>query len=192
MFSKLVRRVHLYLGLFLTPWIAMYALSTIAMNHRDSFGKEPPVFAVEAERRFEGALPESDPRASARVLLASLSLDGAHTVRKAPDGTLTIQRLDPVTPRRVTYRPETKALRIERQVFRTNQFLERMHRKRGYAQDYLADDLWAATVDLTIAAIVLWGLTGLWMWWELKAARALGAICAAAGIGLFAFYLSVL
>jgi hypothetical protein len=192
MFSKLVRRVHLYLGLFLTPWIAMYALSTIAMNHRDSFGKEPPLFEIESERKFEGVLPESDHLASARILLASLSLEGAHTVRRAMDGTLTIQRLDPVAPRRITYRPGSKLLRIERQAFHTNQFLERMHRKRGYQQDYLTDDLWAATVDLTIAAIVLWALTGLWMWWELKAARALGAVIAAAGAALFAFYLGAL
>ena len=192
MLSKLIRRVHLYLGLFLAPWIAMYSISTMAMNHREAFGKAPPVFELESERVFDGVMPEAGAAAKARVLLASLSLDGANSARQAADGSLTIQRLDPVTPRRITYRPETKAVRVERQVFRANQFLERMHRKRGYQQDYLTDDLWAATVDLTIAAILLWALTGLWMWWELKAARALGAVCAAAGVALFAFYLGVL
>ena len=32
MFSKIVRRTHMYLALFLAPWILMYALSTVAPN----------------------------------------------------------------------------------------------------------------------------------------------------------------
>ena len=34
MFSKILRRTHMYLALFLAPWVLMYALSTAAMNHR--------------------------------------------------------------------------------------------------------------------------------------------------------------
>lgn len=37
MFSKFVRRSHMYLALFLTPSILMYALSTLAMTHRAAF-----------------------------------------------------------------------------------------------------------------------------------------------------------
>jgi hypothetical protein len=32
---QLVRRVHMYLGLFLAPWMFMYAVSTLVMNHRE-------------------------------------------------------------------------------------------------------------------------------------------------------------
>ena len=31
-FSKILRRTHLYLALFLTPWVLMYAVSTLARN----------------------------------------------------------------------------------------------------------------------------------------------------------------
>ena len=31
-FSKIIRRVHMYLALFLAPWMLMYALSTLAMR----------------------------------------------------------------------------------------------------------------------------------------------------------------
>src|SRR5262245_53684615 len=31
MFSKIIRRSHMYLALFLMPWVLMYALSTMAM-----------------------------------------------------------------------------------------------------------------------------------------------------------------
>jgi hypothetical protein len=39
MISKLLRRSHMYLALFLTPWMLVYALSTMGMNHRQYFTK---------------------------------------------------------------------------------------------------------------------------------------------------------
>ncbi len=42
MTSKLLRRIHLYLALFLTPWIRMYAVSTFAMNHGAGLGDLHP------------------------------------------------------------------------------------------------------------------------------------------------------
>jgi len=37
MFSTVVRRTHMYLGLFLFPWVLMYSVSTLVMNHRAVF-----------------------------------------------------------------------------------------------------------------------------------------------------------
>jgi len=51
--SHLVHRVHLYLGLFLAPWMLMYALSTLFMEHRpfvqSFYATEKPQFTVERE-----------------------------------------------------------------------------------------------------------------------------------------------
>ena len=38
MFSKVIRRTHMYVALFLAPWVLMYALSTMVMNHRCRYG----------------------------------------------------------------------------------------------------------------------------------------------------------
>ena len=64
----------------------------------------------------------------------------------------------------------------------------RFHRRRGYTTGYGLDTVWAVSVDLFIAAMVLWVLSGFWMWWEMKATRVLGAVAAVAGAALFAFY----
>jgi hypothetical protein len=42
--------------------------------------------------------------------------------------------------------------------------------------------LWAIGVDAMFVSMVFWGFSGLFMWWQLKAVRRLGAIVAAAGI----------
>ena len=73
--------------------------------------------------------------------------------------------------------------------FRSNAFLERFHRRRGYATGYGLDTAWAVTVDLAIVAMVFWVLSGLWMWWEMKVTRRLGTAALAAGAGLLALFL---
>ncbi len=74
-------------------------------------------------------------------------------------------------------------------IFRSNAFLERFHRRRGFATGYGLDTAWAVAVDLAIVAMVFWVLSGLWMWWEMKATWRLGTAAVAAGAGPFAFFL---
>jgi len=67
-----------------------------------------------------------------------------------------------------------------------------MHRRRGFQTPYALDDTWAFTVDVFIAGVIFWALSGLWMWWELKVTRKLGAIALSGGVALFALFLTVL
>ena len=90
------------------------------------------------------------------------------------------------------YTAADKKVVIEKLEFSGAGFLERMHRRRGFQHNYLLEDLWAVSVDLTIAALLLLSFSGLWMWWELRVTRPLGAIALGTGIALFAIFLSVL
>lgn len=194
--SLVIRRTHMYLALFLFPWMLMYALSTAAMNHRALFveaGAPPLQYEKERQIVYDGVFSENaDLRTVSRQILASLDLDGAHGVNRRKDGAIVINRNDLTTPRRLTYSPADGTILIERLPHRANAFLERFHRRRGYATGYALDTVWAVTVDVVIVAMVFWVLSGLWMWWELKVTRPLGAIAFLAGVGVFALYLSTL
>src|SRR5688572_3459503 len=196
-FSLLIRRTHMYLALFLFPWLLMYALSTAAMNHRalfvDASGAGAPQFERERELVYDGVFPDqTDLRAISRQILTSLDLDGAHGVTRRKDGAIAITRADLLTPRRLVYTPADRRIVIDKMPHRTNALLERFHRRRGYATGYALDTVWAVSVDLVIAAMVFWVLSGLWMWWEMKATRLVGAAAMLGGVGLFALYLFLL
>jgi hypothetical protein len=197
MFSRLVRRTHMYLALFLAPWMVMYAVSTLVMNHRavfvERYGSGPVPFHKERELVYDGSFsPDVDLKMISRQILTSLDLDGAHGVTRRKDGAIVINRNDLITPRRITFTPDTRTVLVEHQERRPNAFLERFHRRRGYATGYRLDTLWAVTVDAVIVAMVFWALSGLWMWWEMKVTRALGALAFLGGIGLFTLYLVLL
>ncbi len=176
----------------------MYTASTFVMNHRAWFHPTepppPPRYVVEREVDDPGEFPPGATSPEiARQLLAMLNLDGAHqVVRPFSPTKVVINRLDPITPRRITYHALDHRVVVEKMIFEGPRFLEQMHRRRGFQHDYVLEDLWAASVDLTIVALVALALTGLWMWWELRVTRRWGAIALAAGCGLFALFLAVL
>jgi hypothetical protein len=189
--SKLLRRVHLYLALFLTPWVLMYLASTLAMNHRS--GPAPaPRWELVSRGTYDGVFPEkASHHAIARQILTSLGMDGAHQA-SLQNRAVVVQRFAALAPVRLTYCPDTRELTVEKQASSTTAFLERMHRRRGYQHPYAFEDTWAFSVDLFIFAILFWAFSGLWLWWELKVTRLLGAVALISGIAIFAFLAVVL
>jgi len=187
MFSRVVRRTHMYLALFLTPWMLGYATSTIVMNHRMP---RPSNFVKEQERTYPNTFePGTPPREIAQQILADLDMDGAFGVQgPAPDGRLTINRQVLLAPRRITFTPADRKVVVERQDLETSGFLNRFHRRRGYQPPFAADKAMAVSVDAVIIAMVFWALSGLWMWWEMRATRWWGLACITTGIGIFVLF----
>jgi hypothetical protein len=125
----------------------------------------------------------------ARQILADLHLAGAFGVQgPAPDGRITINRQGMLSPRRITFTPRDRRIVVERMELETSGFLNRFHRRRGYQQPYAADVAMAVSVDAVIVAMLFWALSGLWMWWEMRATRWWGLAAAATGIGIFTFF----
>ncbi len=177
----------MYLALFLTPWMIGYAASTLLMNHEAG---RPVVYEPERAQRYDVKFePGTPPRVVAAQVLSDLDLDGTFNVAPAPpDGKLTITRQDIVTPRRVTFYPAEQRVTVERAKVDSVGYLYRFHRRRGYEPPYAADRAMAISVDLVIAAMVFWALSGLWMWWEMRATRLWGLACALTGAGIFVFF----
>ena len=71
----------MYLALCLFPWVLMYALSTLVMNHRALFvaryGPGAPPYETERTIRYDGAFSEdAAPREIAQTILAALARNG--------------------------------------------------------------------------------------------------------------------
>ena len=195
--SLILRRIHLYLALFLMPWILMYALSTVVMNHRGWFEDYYGGHTVEWERIHEESytldLPEGSNRNdAAKVILEHLNLEGAFSSRGRLDRRITITRENPFDTRRIVYDAGNEQLLVARRLSRLPVILESLHRRRGYGHDILTEDLWAFSVDLVIVAMLFWSGSGIWMWWEMSVTRRLGAIALGAGVALYALFLLTL
>jgi hypothetical protein len=94
--------------------------------------------------------------------------------------------------RRLTFDASINKITIEREEFRTPTILERLHRRRGYNQPYALEDTWGFTVDVAVATMVFWSLSGIWLAWELKTTRIWGAISFVVGLGLFVVFAALI
>jgi hypothetical protein len=193
--SRLIRRVHLYLALFLTPWMLIYALSGLVLNHnqavRSFYGERIGGFEKVEERPYTAAFSEdADPRLIGSQILEHLGLTGTFNVQGAANAPrLVINRNAAFAHHRVTYVRAENRLLVEKQAFSAPIFLNRAHFRHGYGQPFLSARIWAVIVDLAVVAMVFWVVSGIWMWWEIKPARLTGAVFAALGWGMFALLL---
>jgi hypothetical protein len=96
---KIVRRTHMYAGLFMAPWVAMYGFSGLIFNHGNWFA---PGGGNAASKPIEWrvdvtALPQwPEPDALARKVVAALNAAGkdkagATKFRLSPEGAPKLQ-----------------------------------------------------------------------------------------------------
>ena len=188
----------MYLGLFLAPWMLLYALSTLAMAHRpfvqSFYATDRPQFTVEREMDYSRSFATGmTTQAKADLILQDLGLKGRYSVPNVKEGApIIINRQHALASRRIKFDPTTSRITIEREEFRGLNFLERMHRRRGFQDPYVVEDTWAFSVDLTVLTLVFWGLSGIWLWWGIRQTRVWGAISLAFGIALFATFLALI
>ncbi len=183
----------MYLALFLTPWMLMYALSTMAMQHRSWFSGEgePLEYVLDRTTTYDGEFaPDATPKQKGEQLLMHMDTPGQFQAKELDGGKLEVVRFNPMRNRRLTFDPADNSLVFETSVVRADRALEALHRVHGYQSGFASRTAWAVIVDLVIAGIVFWCLSGLWLWWQLKVTRRIGAVCAAAGLLCFVVFLA--
>ena len=184
--NLLFRRTHLYLGLLLIPWLLIYALSTVALNHSESFrayrAAEPQWLPLWEKNYALAALPDpSGLRATAQRILDDHGLRGGFGVRRQ-GARLNLNVQNFWHPLRLTYDFETQKLRAEQKRFAWLDVLIRLHERAGYGHGGFLNNLWAFFVDLFCLATLAWIGTGLYLWWKLSATRTWGWLALGGGL----------
>jgi hypothetical protein len=190
-FDRINRRTHLYLGLVLVPWMLMFGASSFIISHQGWFRSpvDPPWESL-FDRPYQRPVPDQgDLRAVARAILQDCDRNGAFKVERPKPAELRITQLRFWDHTRIKYLIPEQRLTAERQPFRWDQALVRMHFRTGYQQPSFGTFAWAAFVDLTCVALLLWVASGLIMWWRLTRLRVWGAV--ALGAGILSFLLLV-
>ena len=277
----MVRRLHLYVGLFLMPWVVMFGFTGMLFNHQDLWPdlpsehleadklpaalttefvtpddlsrqvaeaiaeeagvdviptspgewSNPMLFFVERWDTPEGSdhngerailsvdpvgaeaewirqklgvephpslLPElkritleDNPFPAARRAAADVFRDAGYEVGEMakPRGHFKLNFLAEVDgePARVTYVLRDGHVDLTaydgEDGLTLRQFLLRLHTTHGQPPHWNARRLAAALVDVTGVALIMWCITGVVMWWQIKRTRVIGSLVIAASIG---------
>jgi len=190
--NTFMRLTHLYTGLFLAPWLLIYATSGFVLNHhhwiRDKLGVTSPKW--EQVREVQFTPPQGftrDPTERAAAILRLVDLEGPHHVMGPPnDQRMVINRVSGAGNYRVTWYPRRSLIVVQRQLpFSFYRLLHFLHFRHGYDQRHLPTLIWGVIVDVVTISMWLWVLTGLYIWFKVPRRRLLGSLCVIGGSVLF-------
>ncbi len=190
--DRLMRTLHLYTGLFLVPWIIVYAASAFMLNHHkliaDAVGLEPPKWSV--QKRLDFTPPDdfpSEPEAQAQAILNMLDLDGPHRFQGKPlPRGFTVFRISGGGNYRIRWERPRRQVIVERQApFSALRFVNYLHFRCGFQQPYLSLRAWAVVVDVVVFSMLLWVFSGVYIWWRMPRRRRWGLFWFLAGVLLF-------
>jgi hypothetical protein len=194
-FPHFNRRLHLYLGLTLVPWFVMYGVSSIPFAHNQFFeardkAKGLPLWTTRLEQKYSIDIPANgELRPVAARVVKDFGLDGAYgAYRQGPDQiNVFVHSFRHVTQAR--YLIAEQKIVVEDRRFRLDQFLTGMHGRGGFEQEGILNTAWGAMVDVACFGMLLWVLTGLYMWWSLPGLRKWGWVAFLGGVCSFALFM---
>ena len=190
--DRIMRSTHLYTGLFLAPWLLVYATSGLFLNHhqwfREKFGVTPPKWDVVREVKFvpSETFPTA-PAEQAEAILRHVELEGAHHIMGTPNAQrMMINRISGGGNYRITWHRDRDLIIVQRlQPFSFYRLVHFLHFRSGFRQSQWPHLVWGMMVDAVTITMWLWVLTGLYIWFRVPRKRALGSLCVIGGSVLF-------
>ncbi|HEY1214816.1 MAG TPA: PepSY domain-containing protein [Bryobacteraceae bacterium] len=188
-FDKLNRRTHLYSGLVLIPWFLLYAISGFVFNHPSTFASSDQGEAKWStcyERPYHlPAVTEQNEDALAQQLLKDQGLTGRYWTDFDDQDNFVVYRARFLKTVRFTYYAGQSRIRMEEQPLGIARFLTSAHVRSGFDYPDFLELLWGAIVDIVAVAIIVWIVSGIYIWWKLKRFRFWGWSAIAAGFATF-------
>lgn len=191
-----LRRLHLYLGLCLLPWLLMYGVSSLPFAHNEYFNRRDaangqPLWVPRSERPFSAAVPTDAAalREFGRGVLREVGLEAPNLdAYRANSNTVYVIAYSFLKTVRVTYAIDRQKLIVEDRRFRFDQFLTGMHGRGGFGQDGWLAKSWGIVVDLACLGMIVWIATGYYMWWGIPGHRRWGWAAILGGVATFALF----
>jgi hypothetical protein len=183
------RDLHLYVGLFLSPFLLIFAVSTWVLNHPPATKPVPKLSSPETRTLTLADDAKVGSLAQARGILDQLQLTGEiDMVRhdtKAGRLVIPVSRPGQLTTVEVDLKSGTATLR--RQAEGMAAALVYLHKRPGphliqFRGNWIFMAIWAWLADAVVYATLFVTATGLYLWWAFKAERTTGWVMLFAGL----------
>ena len=183
---RLIRNIHLTLGLAFALALGIYLLSSVRLAHRSWFKPQP---SVSEKSIVIDPLDAATPRSLGLHLIEEHGLRGEIArVQPSDNGsfTLTIRRLG--TAYQVRYQRGAQEAHVKTTRLAFIGMLQSMHFSYGFWHEMGMINVWDAVLLLTSIALLAMGASGVYLWFETHDERRVGSVLLTAalvfGLGL--------
>ena len=164
-----IRKIHLYTGLSLLTFVGMYFVTGYVMIHGSWF----PTLEIQRTLRLEplSGAKEMSPEACAVYLQDRFGLRGKRLPpQQLKDGRWRFRYAHPGVAYEATVSSGRDSVQIARSDETFLRLMNSYHRLRGYGGGWLYD-LWSLLYDLASLAMILFPISGIYMWYKLTRRR---------------------
>lgn len=177
----IVRKIHLYSGLSLLLFVLLYFVSGLVMTHETLFPRQQPSSTVvEYPLEYQGTWTAQELGA---FLATRFDLHGRmQDARELKDGGWSFVYASAGQENKLRISPGHDKVTITHTPQNTVGVLHRLHRLHRYGGPWFYS-LWAFVYDLTSLSMILFAVTGIYLWYKLTARRLLGWILLSTSFG---------
>ena len=184
------RDLHLYVGLFISPFILVFAISTLYLNH----GWRAPSVPESGTPDLQGPVPVQIPEGmgsidQAKGILRQLNLSGEiEFIRHLPkEERLKIPVMKPGELTEIDVDLRGKTATVTRRSQGLSGALIYLHRMPGphlakFRGNWMPMRFWRVLTDASVYGVLFLSLSGLYLWLVMKAERKTGLVLLAAGV----------
>jgi len=197
-YYSLIRALHLYFGLFISPFVLIFSISVLVLNHADYFNKLRPGKAGEpVQKHLAGFQPQPSDSLTAKSILRSLDLSGEIDWISKTDTTFSFPVNKPGLTRWISFNTKTGIATVtsrDEGMLKGATYLHMMPgqhnaRMRGNSVFMKA---WRVSTDFFVYFVLFVSASGVFLWYFLRPERKLGIYSLGLGIAFLIVLLMLL
>ncbi|MEZ4775463.1 MAG: PepSY-associated TM helix domain-containing protein [Bacteroidia bacterium] len=176
---SIFRQIHFYSGAFLLVFLLLFFVTGYLLNQHDWFEHPDPVFEASS---YKLSVPEMEnEQQKTDWLRKEYSLKGKSSpVRQKDDGSWHADFVSPRFTIKTHVFPAIDSVAIEKSENPNYRTIVVFHRMHNYGGGFIYD-VYLVFMDLVSFSLLIFSVTGIFLWWKLIPSKWLGAGLLAAG-----------
>jgi len=190
-----VQDLHLYIGLFISPFILIFAVSVLVLNHLGSLNNTSPVKTTMERRLKLHPLPyDTTDLGTGKRISSHLGVVGEIDHVFKGEHSLSIGVVRPGLETHIEVNTLTDSVYIKQDQTGTLRATTYLHKMPGphlamFRKNAGFMKLWSILTDMTVYMLLFLTVSGVFLWYFLKVERKMGLYAIGLGIGVFTMLL---
>lgn len=191
-YYPLVRTLHLYFGLFISPFICIFSISTLVFNHEGALNRINPLESLADIKTKLDKIPyETTDLLTAKAIIQKLNIDGEIDFISKNEEYISFPVNKPGLTTKIKVNIHTDSVLITRQQKGSLRAMSYLHLMPGQHNVNMRGNsaflkIWRVLADAVVYVLLFLTISGIFLWYLLKVERKLGLYAIALGIFFFA------
>jgi hypothetical protein len=179
-YYRSVRTIHLYFGLFISPFVLIFSISALVLNHTDFINRSNPIKNLpDIKTRIDKIPCDTTDLQTAKGIIKKLGIKGEIDYVSQNENQISFPVILPGLTTKIKINKQTKEVLItkkEEGSLRATNFLHKMpgpHNVKLRGNSLFMQN-WKIVADLVVYILLFLSASGIFLWYFLKAERKLG------------------